>query len=190
MTKVKTLLIVATFLAVLTSCDDETQVDQVAQAPLAEPAVLTAQQPTPQVTTTTTAPPVATTTPKPTAPKAQPVEEPTVTIEPPEVAYGGDVEQLICSYFPNNCGNAIAVARCESGLNPSASSGRGDEGLWQIRPSYHSQMIRDWAVVYGLPANNNAVYDPRVATAIAVSLSKGGTDFSTHWTCARKLGIA
>jgi hypothetical protein len=51
------------------------------------------------------------------------------------VAEGG-VEGVICSYsWP--CGEALAVARCESGLDPDAVNGQ-HAGLFQIALDWHA----------------------------------------------------
>lgn len=86
----------------------------------------------------TTAPPttaprrVATTVPPTTAP---PTTAPPTTAPPPP---SGSVEATIRSWFPEVGDAAVAVARCESGLNPSARSPSGYRGLFQLSPSHAS----------------------------------------------------
>lgn len=46
---------------------------------------------------------------------------------------GGSAKSAIKQYFPSNYTKAVAVAQCESGLNPKAvSPGGGNWGLFQI----------------------------------------------------------
>lgn len=44
----------------------------------------------------------------------------------------GSIEALICSVFVEDCGRAIRIARCESGLNPYARNRSGAVGLFQL----------------------------------------------------------
>jgi soluble lytic murein transglycosylase-like protein len=86
----------------------------------------------------TTAPP--TTAPRRVAPPttappttAPPTTAPPATSPPPPA---GSVEATIRSYFGDAGDAAVAVARCESSLNPSARSAAGYRGLFQLSPSH------------------------------------------------------
>lgn len=51
------------------------------------------------------------------------VATPTPVVVAPPAYASGSIENMICS-FDWDCGTAVAVARCESGLNPAAANGR------------------------------------------------------------------
>jgi hypothetical protein len=81
----------------------------------------------------TTAPP--TTAPPTTAPPttAPPTTAPPTTSPPPPPPPAGTVESIIRAAFGVHGDDAVAVARCESGLNPSAYNPAGPYyGLFQI----------------------------------------------------------
>ena len=59
-------------------------------------------------------------------PLAEP--EPVIVTPPPS---GGDVVAIICA-LPWPCEQMVAIAACESGLNPSSYSPAGYYGLFQI----------------------------------------------------------
>ena len=106
--------------------------------------------------TTTTAVPVTTAPPTTAAPTTAPptTARPTITAPPTTVALrraapppttvppttaappppppSGSVEEIIRSHFGADGDAAVAVARCESGLNPSAVSPSGYRGLFQL----------------------------------------------------------
>jgi hypothetical protein len=126
-------------------------------------------------TTTTAAPAVeaapvaptttATTAPPPTAPPpaartaAQPPPPPPAPPPPaPPPAPSSSAEGAIAHWFPDVYDEALAVARCESGLNPSAvSPGGANHGLFQInsvhRTSFEAVTGRPWSDVYDADAN-------------------------------------
>jgi hypothetical protein len=91
---------------------------------------------------TTAAPPTAppTTAPRRVAPPTTapptttpPTTAPPVTSPPPAA---GSVEEAIRANFGAAGDAAVAVARCESSLNPSARSASGYRGLFQLSPSH------------------------------------------------------
>jgi hypothetical protein len=82
----------------------------------------------------TTAPP--TTAPRRVATTVAPTTAPPTTA--PTTAPSGSVEATIRSWFPEVGDTAVAVARCESGLDPSAQSPSGYRGLFQLSPSHAS----------------------------------------------------
>lgn len=74
----------------------------------------------------------------------------------------GSIKRLIKETFPEDPRTAIAIAECESGLNPQAynpnnADGTTDGGLWQIN-DVHNDRLRE----LGLDK-----YDPEDATAYA-----------------------
>lgn len=83
-------------------------------------------------TTTTTAPRPTTTAPPPptTATTVPPTTATTAPPAPPPAA--GSVEAIIRSWFGAAGDEAVAVARCESSLNPSARNGSSYFGLFQL----------------------------------------------------------
>ena len=125
-----------------TSTELEQSAEQVAElALLSTPATTAAPTTAPPTTappTTappTTAPPttVAPTTAPPTT--APPTTAPPTTTPPPPPPppSGSAVEAMIRSAFGAQGDNAVAVARCESGLNPTAYNPAGPYyGLFQI----------------------------------------------------------
>ncbi len=70
----------------------------------------------------------------------------------------GSVQDIIARYFGGQTQKALAVARCESGLNPGAvSPGGGNHGLFQIN-SVHSGQFQSvtgapWSARYDADAN-------------------------------------
>jgi Transglycosylase-like domain len=125
-----------------TSTELEQSADQVAELASLSAAVTTAP---PTTAPTTTAPPT-TTTPPTTAPPttaapttappatAPPTTAPPTTLAPPPPPPSGSaVEAMIRSAFGAQGANAVAVARCESGLNVTAYNPAGPYyGLFQI----------------------------------------------------------
>ena len=131
-------------------------------------------------TTTTTAAPTTTTTAPPPPPPTTAPPAPTTTAPPPPPAPSyapGTVEEIISRYFGASSQKAIAVARCESSLNPNAvSPGGGNHGLFQIN-NVHSGT---WPSVTGAPWS--ARYDAELNTKFAHWLwSQQGWG---PWACA------
>jgi hypothetical protein len=65
----------------------------------------------------------------------------------------------------------VAIAKCESGLNPLAVGRAGERGLFQILPSAHPDITADQA------------FNPSWATRWTVEQLKAGRD--SLWTCSR-----
>lgn len=117
-------------------------------------------------TTTTTLKQITVKPGRPTPPVESPSYEP------------GTIEALIAESFPVNPALWIAIARCESGLNPNSYNAEGASGLFQIMMPLHKDML--------LPGEN--IYDPHVNIRIALSLSHGGTqtgDWNSSSGCWR-----
>ena len=106
-----------------------------------EATTSTTEAPTTTVGPTTTAPPtteapttappaaVRTVAPPSTRPAPPPTAPPTTTAPPAP----GSVEAIIHAHFGAAGGDAVVIARCESGLNPSAIGGGGRYfGLFQL----------------------------------------------------------
>jgi LysM repeat protein len=108
-------------------------------------------------------------------PAQQPVQQPA---QQPAVASSGSVQGMIEQVFGANASAALAVAQCESGLNPGAYDpisvgGSHAAGVFQIEyPSTWSGTSESGASPYNAWANIEAAYQ----------LSNGGTNWS-QWTC-------
>ena len=75
------------------------------------------------------------------APPAPPVAKTVRAPQPPPAP--GSVEAVITEIFGAHAPDAIAVARCESHLNPAAiSRGGGNWGLFQINTAHRSRVAR------------------------------------------------
>lgn len=88
-------------------------------------------------------------------------------------------EDMIKAVFGDKADQAIAIAKCESGLRPEAyngknSNGSNDSGLFQINS------------VHGV--SKRFLQDPLINTLIAKEIYDGRGNWSA-WVCARKLGI-
>lgn len=73
----------------------------------------------------------------------------------------GDIEALICSYAWD-CGTALRIARCESGLDPGAI-GAGSIGLMQIQAVWHHDKLQ---AVTGR-VNYDDLLDPHINLEVA-----------------------
>jgi hypothetical protein len=90
----------------------------------------------------------------------QPAPEPAAAPAPAPTG-GGSVEDAIATYFGDVYDKAIRVARCESGLNPSAvSAGGGNWGLFQINTVHR-------ALVESMGYSWDQILDPYVNAAVA-----------------------
>lgn len=76
----------------------------------------------------------------------------------------------IRAVFGSHANVAVRVARCESGLNPRTVSKTGDYGLFAINRAAHDNWV-----------DFRRIFDPLYNARIAFRLSRGGTDFWTHW---------
>jgi len=106
-------------------------------------------EPTPTLTPPLTATPVPP-TPRPAPPP------------PPPAAGAADVLAIIGAY-PWPFDEAVAVARCESGLNPNARNPSGATGLFQII------------------GGNPAMFDPAANAAAAYSKYLDGVSRGNRW---------
>ena len=101
-------------------------------------------------------------------PLAEP--EPVIVTPPPASGgYGGDVVAVICA-LPWPCEQMVAIAACESGLNPSAFNPAGYYGLFQI--SYEFEGWDDPAI------NALIAYEQKYLPALAA-----GDPFSPWPSC-------
>lgn len=117
--------------------------------------------------------------PKPPKPEPEPAPEPAVEAAPaPEVAPppapSGSIESIIYAAAANHGLSGsylLAVASCESGLNPNAYNAAGYHGLFQFDQA-------TWAA-YGY----GSIYDPVAQSETAASLIAGGQ--ASRWpNCA------
>lgn len=84
----------------------------------------------------------------------------------------------ITATFGSNAKDALAIAQCESGLNPSAVS-NGNYGLFQIN-SVHRDLVASMGYSW------DRILDPGVNTAVAKRLyDEQGWG---PWSCKRVLG--
>lgn len=116
----------------------------------------TAVPPVVSSTTTTVAPPPTT-----SAPAVKP--RPTVPSPPPAVGTVSDAEAAVRARFGPAGDKAVAVARCESGLRPHASSGQY-RGLFQISTRWHAARVARMG--YTLDQLYDAAVNAHVAWAI------------------------
>ncbi len=121
----------------------------------------------PTTTTTTT----TTTVPAPVPPSVPAAPHP-APVPPLPARVGGSLEDLICSYGWD-CARALAVARCESRLDPAAVGGAGERGLFQIHPVHAAWLGPRW----------DALFDPVVNVAVAHEMWR--TQGWRPWSCAR-----
>lgn len=91
------------------------------------------------------------------APPPAPTPTPAPTAQP-VVRENRTVEEIICS-FDWPCSEALAVARCESGLNPNAYNPSGASGLFQLLMRFHR-----WRL------HGASEFDPQANAAAAFSL--------------------
>lgn len=120
---------------------------------------------------------------KPTpAPVATSPSQSASTSAPVQVAYNGSIEALIRSYDWND-EVALAVARCESGLNPGAIGDNYPINGLHL-PSYGVFQIRGFAD-RGTPAQ---LLDPEYNVRFAYDMYR--SQGWQPWTCATKLGYA
>lgn len=132
-------------------------------------AVVAQIQSTTTTSTITTIPPTTTssTVVIQSVQKAQP--------QPVEVP-SGEIESLIMARWgPEHGPKAVAVARCESGLNPQASNG-SHHGLFQISKRWHEARVNRMGYSF------EQMYEaqPNIEVAYAIWSEQGWRP----WTCA------
>ena len=128
--------------------------------PTAAAVTRTPSRQRPLATRAATPEPTPRATPKPT-PRPTPKPTPKPTPQPTPGTYSrSEVEQQIREAWQGDDNKAIAVADCESGLNPRASSPSGiNLGLWQMR--------RETWQSNGGPGNDPRDSSPYVQTQVA-----------------------
>jgi hypothetical protein len=120
--------------------------------------------------------------PEPTAAPA-----PVATLAPAPIVQpaAGSLEALICS-FSWPCGEAIAVASCESGtdaagnLDGTWASNGTSYGLMQLAPAYHPDWTDFWNDPDGSGVPNWARAEYNVAHAYGLWVQSGTWQ---HWSC-------
>lgn len=91
------------------------------------------------------------------APTPEPTPVPVPTPEPDATVYAQSIPDIICSE-PWPCSTALAVAQCESGLDPNAYNPvSGASGLYQLLMSYHAWRLHG-ASPFDPQANTDAAY--------------------------------
>jgi hypothetical protein len=139
-------------------------------APTTSAPTTTEPEPAVVAETAATAPVVVAAPPAAHAPAASVAPE-TAAVEvaaPASAPAGSSVEAAIAAWFPEVYDEAIAVADCESSLNPGAvSRGGGNHGLFQInnvhRGNFEAITGQPWDMVYD--AYYNAQYARRLYDA-------------------------
>lgn len=82
------------------------------------------------------------------------------------------IEDIVQQVFGPQAGAALAVAWCESKLNPVAIGSTGERGLFQVHPIHAYRWPDFWA----------AWSDPQRNAEYAYELSAGGSNWSP-WAC-------
>lgn len=149
---------------------------RVEHPPSPQARVVTTEAPQPRQVTTT-APPETTTSRMPTPSTTHP--PPPTTAAPPSSSppvAAGEVEALILRYFgPAHYDKALAVAKCESGLNPRAYYA-GHAGIFQIAERWHRARVERmgyaWSDMYEA--------EPNIHVAHSIFTEQGWRP----WTCA------
>lgn len=145
-----------------------------APAPSAPATTEAPPEPTAPAPTTTVAP--ATTAPTTVPTTAAAPEGAGSAVEPSEpTVASGDVEAAICTAWGDECGPAVAVARCESGLRPEARNGN-HAGLFQVNVRIHAGRIARM----GYTTAQMFEAEPNIAVAHALWAEQGWRP----WTCA------
>jgi Lysozyme like domain len=82
------------------------------------------------------------------------------------------IKAQVCRVFGDRCGQALEVARCETGgtFDPHALGSAGERGLFQIHPIHFGWL------------NERRLFQPLYNAWAAYRLSHGGRSWS-HWTC-------
>lgn len=98
-----------------------------------------------------------------------------------DAASGGHaVRQAICEVFRSRCAMALRVASCESRLDPYAVSPTSDVGVFQVNYRAHHRAGESFAQF------KRRYQDIRTNVRYAYRLSRGGTDWGTHWYMSRR----
>ena len=136
----------------------------------AVPAELTPADPAPAPAAPAPAPP--------SAPETSAAAAPAPAPEPEPARGSGDPYDAIATYFPDVYDEAVAIADCESGMDPNAVNA-GNYGLFQI-----SDVHRD--LVESMGYSWDQILDPYVNADVARALYDGSGGWGP-WTCRRVL---
>ena len=98
----------------------------------------------------------------------------TRVVEKPVFEVPQSPKEIICAVFTDNCEEALRVANCESGLNPTAANKTSSaRGLFQVMQSWH-KIDQKW------------LFHPYINTLVAKKLyDESGGSFSPHWNASR-----
>jgi len=82
------------------------------------------------------------------------------------------LHRIVCRVFGERCGEAWAVAGCETGhtFDPHALGGEGERGLFQIHPVHFGTF------------DKRRLFEPRYNAIAAFRISHAGRDWSA-WSC-------
>jgi hypothetical protein len=120
------------------------------------------------LSTTTSSPPP----PPSTTTTVAPIETSAPVVE---VVPSGDLEQMICATFVDQCAKALSVVYCESRFDTNTVGAAGERGLFQIHP-VHIPYLADRGLSW------DSMFDPASNIAYAYDLySRSGWG---PWTCA------
>ena len=151
--------------------------DAVVTSTTVAPMKVTTTTPALTVVVATTAPPVTTTTTSTTIVVPTTQQFVLASIESPVIS---EVESLICdAKWEWDCGEAKAVAQCESQMRPDVVSppntnGTRDRGLFQINSVWREAFgERLWA----------RIFEPATNVAMAHHIWKTGNRSWMYWTC-------
>lgn len=98
------------------------------------------------------------------------------------------IEAQIRRTFPENPSGAVAVAHCESSLQPDAVGPAGERGIMQIHPVHIPGLIAE----LGYTWNDMFQVGPNLEVARAIYDDAARWHWYGPWgpwTCARKLGV-
>lgn len=97
----------------------------------------------------------------------------------------GGVRCMWHRFHPGHGGpaHAIAVASCESGLDPAATYA-GNAGIWQFRTVYYPGRFRSIVLAHPLRRSwglSDSPHDPRASSVVAaITVRRGGWGI---WSC-------
>lgn len=111
--------------------------------------------------------------PAPTAPPRPVSSPPAVDLGP-----SGSTEEAIYAVFGDEGANAVAVARCESGMDPGRTGSAGERGIFQIHPTH-----RHWVESMGYSWDQMYEVGPNLQVAFALWSGAGWGP----WSCRRVL---
>lgn len=121
------------------------------------------------------APPQTTTTARASRSRPRPAPVPAGRRAGGDVPHGTYITDAICQAFGPECGKAIAVAHCESTLNPRAVNGQF-RGLFQVGVRIHAARIAR----LGYTPDQMLEVGPNIAVAVDLRREQGWRP----WECA------